>query len=107
VSETTPILLHMPLRFAQGKFDAYFYMTFSCWRTFVCEVVIRCLFVGYQARAPDQVHTVVAKNFFFLRQPPVGQGLLIYEVSRSHTNDAPRSVGLLWTSDQLVAETSI
>jgi hypothetical protein len=30
---------------------------------------------------------------------------LIHEVSRSH-NDAPHSVGLIWTSDQLVAETS-
>jgi len=33
-------------------------------------------------------------------------GLLIFEVSRSH-NDAPQSVGLLWTSDQLVTETSL
>ena len=33
------------------------------------------------------------------------RGLLIHEVSRSHS-DAPQSVGLLWTSDQLVAETS-
>jgi hypothetical protein len=33
------------------------------------------------------------------------QGLLFHEVSRSH-NDEPQSVGLLWTSDQLVAETS-
>jgi len=38
-------------------------------------------------------------------QAPVGQGLLIHEVSRSH-NDVPHSVGLLWTSDQSVAETS-
>jgi hypothetical protein len=30
----------------------------------------------------------------------------ILDVSRSHTNDAAQSVGLLWTSDQLVAETS-
>jgi len=37
---------------------------------------------------------------------PVGQGHLIHEVTRFHTNDAPRSVGLLWTSDQFVAETS-
>jgi len=46
-------------------------------------------------------------SFFFLvaQQPPVGQGLLIHEVSRPH-NEAPQSVGLLWTSDQLVAETS-
>jgi hypothetical protein len=44
---------------------------------------------------------------FFLSvalRPNAGHGLLILEVSRSH--DAPQSVGLLWTSDQLVAETS-
>ena len=38
-------------------------------------------------------------------RPNAGHGLLIHEVSRSH-NDATQSVGLLWTSDQLVAETS-
>jgi len=38
-------------------------------------------------------------------RPNVGHGLLILEVSRSH-NDAPQSVGLLWMSDQLIAETS-
>ena len=32
-------------------------------------------------------------------------GAPILDVSRSH-NDATQSVGLLWTSDQLVAETS-
>jgi len=50
---------------------------------------------------------------FLVRQLPplpllhtVGQCLLIHEVSRSHThNDAPQSVRLLWTSDQLVVET--
>ena len=36
----------------------------------------------------------------------MGQGLLIHEVSRSHSTTHPHSVGLLWTSDQLVAETS-
>jgi hypothetical protein len=40
------------------------------------------------------------------QQPLVGQGLLIIEASRSHTLDTPQSVGLLWTSDQPVAETS-
>ena len=35
----------------------------------------------------------------------VSQNLIIHEVSRSH-NDAPQSVGLLWTSNQRVAETS-
>ena len=33
----------------------------------------------------------------------MGQGFLIVEASRSHS-DTPYSVGLLWTSDQLVAE---
>jgi hypothetical protein len=40
-----------------------------------------------------------------LRQPLVGQGLLIVEASRSHS-DTPHSVGLLRTSDQPDAETS-
>ena len=36
-----------------------------------------------------------------------GHGLLILEVFQIIThNDAPQSVGLLWTSDRLVAETS-
>jgi len=43
---------------------------------------------------------------FLSLRPPVGQGLFIHEVSGSHINDAPQSVALLWTSDQLVAETS-
>jgi hypothetical protein len=49
--------------------------------------------------------------FFFLlaRQPLVGLGLLLIHEDFcgfliTH-NDAPQSVGLLWTSDQLVAET--
>jgi hypothetical protein len=46
--------------------------------------------------------------YFFpvAQQPLLGQGLLIIEVSRSHTSDTPHTVGLLWTSDQPVAETS-
>jgi hypothetical protein len=40
------------------------------------------------------------------RQPLVGQGLLMIEASRSHS-DTPHSVRLLWTSDQPDAETSI
>ena len=43
--------------------------------------------------------------FFLEQQPSADQGLLIHEVSRSH-NATYQSVGLLWTSDQLVAETS-
>jgi len=38
-------------------------------------------------------------------QPLVGQDFLIIEALRSHS-DTPHSVGLLWTSDQPVSETS-
>ena len=44
--------------------------------------------------------------FFAMAQhPPVDQGLLIVEASRSHSG-TPHSVGLLWTSDQPDAQTS-
>jgi len=39
------------------------------------------------------------------QQPLVGQGLPIVEVPRSHS-DTPHSIGLLWTSDRPVAQTS-
>jgi hypothetical protein len=48
--------------------------------------------------------------FFFpwRDNPLVGLGLLIHEVLFFYIahNDTPQSVALLWTSDQLVAETS-
>ena len=37
--------------------------------------------------------------------PPVDQSLFIHEVSRSKNDDALESSGLLWTSDQPVAQT--
>ena len=48
-------------------------------------------------------------NIFFFAvalRPNAGHGLLILEVFQITHNDATQSVGLLWTSDQLVAETS-
>jgi len=38
-------------------------------------------------------------------RPNAGHDLLILEVFYITHNDAPQSVGLLWTDDQLVAET--
>jgi hypothetical protein len=52
------------------------------------------------------VTQVIYIYFFVALRPNAGHGLLSFEVSRSHINDAPQTVGLLWTSDQLVAETS-
>jgi len=45
------------------------------------------------------------KQAFREATAPVGQRLLIIEAARSHS-DPRQSVGLLWTSDQPVAETS-
>jgi len=40
-------------------------------------------------------------KFYLAQQPPVGYGLLILEVSRSHT-DAPQSVGVIsWSQRPL------
>jgi hypothetical protein len=54
-----------------------------------------------------EVGVLICLNFFpMARQPLGGKGHLIVDASRSHTLDTPHSVGLLWTSDQPVAETS-
>jgi hypothetical protein len=49
----------------------------------------------------------LSKLFFspMTQQPPVGQGLLNIEASRSHS-DTPHSVGFLWASDQPDSQTS-
>jgi hypothetical protein len=46
-----------------------------------------------------------ANVFYHGATAPVGQGNPIIEDSRSHS-DTPQSVGLLWTSNQPVAEIS-
>ena len=52
-------------------------------------------------------HVFCFLYFFFsmVQQPLVGQGLLIIEASRSHS-DTSHSVGLLCTRNQPVADTS-
>ena len=40
------------------------------------------------------------------QQPPVGQGFLLHEVSKSHTTMQQSRVRLLWTSDQPFVETT-
>ena len=58
---------------------------------------------------PDAAITVFVLCAFSFYQrataPPVGQGLLIVEASRSHS-DTPHSVGRLWTGDQPDPETA-
>jgi len=43
---------------------------------------------------------------FFAQQPSVGPGPPNYRGFYITLNDTPQSVGLLWMSDRLVAETS-
>ena len=43
--------------------------------------------------------------FTISQHPPVSQGLLIIDASRSRSG-TPQSVGLLWTSDRPDAETT-
>jgi hypothetical protein len=57
-----------------------------------------------RAGGRSQLPAVLVPAFFFFmaQQPLVGQGFLIIEAARSHS-DTPHTVGLLWTSDQLNA----
>jgi hypothetical protein len=58
-------------------------------------------------RSRDNGIFQVNTRFFCLAlQPSSSYGLLGHEVFVITHNDAPQSVGLVWTSDQLVAETS-
>jgi len=56
-------------------------------------------------RPRQEVQTCNPRVLFFHGSTYVGQDLLIIVDSRSHS-DTQRSVGLLWTSDQLDAATS-
>jgi hypothetical protein len=55
----------------------------------------------------DRVGTFIFHSFFppMVQTPLRGQGFLIIEASRSHS-DIPHSMGLLWTGDEPDAETS-
>jgi len=82
------------------------------WTTlYVHSVVYIAIRVGFGPVQSSRYEDKTAINkkhwgFFSLsRRPDAFQGLLIHKVSRSHS-DTPQSVGLLWTSDRLVSETS-
>jgi len=54
----------------------------------------------------EESFTVFISFFAVALRPNGGHNLLVLEVLYITHNDAAQSVGLLWTSDQLVAETS-
>jgi len=72
-------------------------------------VVYKVTVAGLWRAKHTQTEIITESNecrFFNLSQQPYwGLGRLIREVPRSHT-DTPHSVGLLWTSDRPVSETS-
>jgi hypothetical protein len=80
----------------------YFYFSFN---TLLVHLYPNIFYIWHQFHY-NYTHDIPCKYFFpMARQPLGGLGRLIIEASRSHT-DTPHSVGLLWTSDQLVSETS-
>jgi len=84
-------------------------------RSFFCHVLveIRVLFMDFTHNTPLQqsrtfralMCSLSCLIFFVAQKPPVTQGFLIIEASRSHS-DTPHWVALLWAGDELDAETS-
>ena len=73
---------------------------YKCFLTYFCVWV----FVSWTTRYIFTMFLVHIFLFAMVQLPTVGQGLLIVEDSCSHSS-TPQS-GLLWMSDQFVAETS-
>jgi len=69
-----------------------------------CHIFCRMAELQFK-KCTDIVLLLAYISFFIVWQPPVGQGLLIFEASRSHS-DTRRSIGLLWTSDHSDAQNS-
>ena len=74
----------------------------------VCTLPLILVQVYYIFHSTEYVYMYINIFFFFAvaLRPNAGHGVLILEVFWITHNDAPQSVGLLWTSDELVAETS-
>ena len=105
-----PPLLHMPLLHAKGQLYFHFPKQHLPKTQFVfyhvsTKLVFR-LISGFSNYVFLIEFLVMYMIFYFPGSTAlVGQGLLIVEVPRSHSA-TPYSVGLLWTSDGPVAETS-
>jgi len=68
-------------------------------------VSLKTVLQNRQVFLPDPRSLGIYWDFSMVRQPPVGQVLLIFDASRSYW-DTPRTVRLLWTSDQPDTENS-
>ena len=63
-----------------------------------CFVLVLCYYF-------EEIKSYKIYFFSIAPRPLMGKGFLSIDAARLRS-DAPQSVGLLWTSDQLVAETS-
>ena len=71
------------------------------WPKFLPLIFALCLFIPYVVNNPIFYGALTLRRLMSYIY-----GAPILDISRSHATDAAQSVGLLWTSDQLVAETS-
>ena len=87
----------------------------NCALKLVDEIILSLLFPVSKERGKWEVVLNGIRLFVFLvlqpivvgfSQPVAGFSLLVFRGFLITYNDAPQSVGLLWTSDQSVAETS-
>ena len=77
-------------------------------RSYICVINFVITVWLYTFWNLQQFHLQKMNKFYFFsmaQQPLFGEGLLIIETSRSHS-DTRHSIGLLWTSDQPDAKTS-
>jgi hypothetical protein len=70
------------------------------------HIPVQYLHFGHYRFLPHAFQLIIHLLFSPALQPNAGSGLLVTRGFLITHNDAPQSVELLWTSDQLVAETS-
>jgi len=62
-----------------------------------CDITQHYVIILYRCFRKTYRSICLFVYLFLAQQPPVGQGLIIHKVSRSHTTH--QSVGLLWMSE--------
>jgi hypothetical protein len=92
-------------RLIKCEFQDINYATFMYYFLWLCSPVL-AMASSYQMRIPGHKLCYIYVLFSLGLQPSAGYGLLVTRGFLITHNDTPQSVGLLWTSDQSVAETS-
>jgi hypothetical protein len=77
-----------------------------CFRPIVADKILLNTSMVYVSKQPFSVLLLLLLLFSLALQPSAGYGFLVSRGFLITHNGEPQSVGLFWTSDQLVAETS-